>query len=306
MATKTINARIKVKSDTDEAFGKATFVPNDGEPVFYETSKRFKVGDGTTKIGDLPFVTLPLDDNIVDVGALDNDILYFSDGDINVGGAVDANSVSTGLVDTAAVQVREGSSTLNITPTTISSDSMVDITSGNNYVEVASDAILINGNINAMSSNLTTEGNISAQDITASSYITATKTITAENFITRGGTRSQFVRGDGGLETIPTSLKNPNALKLKNTSGTVITYDGSVAQDLSGGVYYALYSTTATNAINDLNGNKISDTYVKKSGDTMTGALVNNVSVQAPTFYIGGTSQYMQYNSTTGCVEIIC
>lgn len=39
--------------------------------------------------------------------------------------------------------------------------------------------------------------------------------------------------------TTYSSLKNPNAIKFKNTSGTTITYDGSSAVDLTGGVNYA-------------------------------------------------------------------
>lgn len=62
----------------------------------------------------------------------------------------------------------------------------------------------------------------------------------------------------------------------------------------------------ARNATSDVYGNQINTTYVKIAGDTMTGKLTNNVSMQAPIYYIGGTNQYIQYNSTTGCVEIIC
>ena len=54
------------------------------------------------------------------------------------------------------------------------------------------------------------------------------------------------------LSDIPTTLKNPNAIKFKNTSGTVVSYDGSAAVDLTGGVYYALSS-------NKLNAQYLSD-----------------------------------------------
>ena len=40
-------------------------------------------------------------------------------------------------------------------------------------------------------------------------------------------------------QTLPTALKNPNAIKFKNASGTEDSYDGSAAKDLTGGVYYA-------------------------------------------------------------------
>lgn len=42
---------------------------------------------------------------------------------------------------------------------------------------------------------------------------------------------------------IPSSLKNPNAIKFKNSSGTDTSYDGSSAVDLTGGVYQSTYSS---------------------------------------------------------------
>ena len=38
---------------------------------------------------------------------------------------------------------------------------------------------------------------------------------------------------------IPTSLKNPNAIKFKDINGNVVTYDGSAAKDLTSGTYIA-------------------------------------------------------------------
>lgn len=38
---------------------------------------------------------------------------------------------------------------------------------------------------------------------------------------------------------IPTSLKNPNAIKFKDINGNIVTYDGSVAKDLTAGTYMA-------------------------------------------------------------------
>lgn len=39
--------------------------------------------------------------------------------------------------------------------------------------------------------------------------------------------------------TIPTTLKNPNSISFKNASNTNVSYDGSSAVDLTGGIYYA-------------------------------------------------------------------
>lgn len=73
---------------------------------------------------------------------------------------------------------------------------------------------------------------------------------------TEGGTNVIALTSD-----IPTALKNPNAIKFKNSSGTNVSYDGSSAVDLSGGVY------SATRATQDGNGYVISSTYGQLTGD---------------------------------------
>lgn len=49
---------------------------------------------------------------------------------------------------------------------------------------------------------------------------------------------------------------------------------------------------------------------IGQSDNRFTYGYFNNlnasVSVQSPLYNIGGTSQYMRYNSSTGCVEIVC
>ena len=41
------------------------------------------------------------------------------------------------------------------------------------------------------------------------------------------------------ISDIPSSVKNPNAIKFKDINGNVVTYDGSVAKDLTAGTYMA-------------------------------------------------------------------
>lgn len=56
MANKTYQARVQSKIDTSENWAKATnFVPLKGEICIYSDLHRMKVGDGTSKIGDLDF-----------------------------------------------------------------------------------------------------------------------------------------------------------------------------------------------------------------------------------------------------------
>lgn len=69
MATKKVNTRVMNKCDLDENWRLATnFTPKKGELIIYQNcaepasstnyvtgNTKFKIGDGTTKVGDLPF-----------------------------------------------------------------------------------------------------------------------------------------------------------------------------------------------------------------------------------------------------------
>lgn len=55
MSTKTLNTRMRQKADTTANWAKATtLVPLKGEIILYTDVRRFKVGDGTTTVGNLP------------------------------------------------------------------------------------------------------------------------------------------------------------------------------------------------------------------------------------------------------------
>lgn len=57
MAEKKLKTRIQQKADTSANWGKATaFVPLKGEYIYYSDLHRVKVGDGVTKVGELPFL----------------------------------------------------------------------------------------------------------------------------------------------------------------------------------------------------------------------------------------------------------
>lgn len=62
MATKTLNARVRLKHDSEANWDLATnFTPMAGELIIYDpdathSEARFKCGDGTTKLANLPFL----------------------------------------------------------------------------------------------------------------------------------------------------------------------------------------------------------------------------------------------------------
>lgn len=57
MEDKTLNVRIKNKSDTVYNWGKSpSFIPLDGELIFYSDINKAKIGDGKTTLSNLPFL----------------------------------------------------------------------------------------------------------------------------------------------------------------------------------------------------------------------------------------------------------
>lgn len=54
----TLNARLQLKHDTDSNWElvENTFVPLAGEGIYYTTTSRLKIGDGTTVLRDLDFI----------------------------------------------------------------------------------------------------------------------------------------------------------------------------------------------------------------------------------------------------------
>lgn len=60
MADKNLKARIVNKNGTRAEWEKATsFVPKKGELILYTDLNKIKIGDGVTKVNDLPFLTVP-------------------------------------------------------------------------------------------------------------------------------------------------------------------------------------------------------------------------------------------------------
>lgn len=93
MANKTFQGRIVQKHDIEANWKKATnFVPLKGEIVVYDDLNKIKIGDGTTKVGDLAFTNnLPIaTKNVLGGIKKGNNINIAADGTISV------NDASTG------------------------------------------------------------------------------------------------------------------------------------------------------------------------------------------------------------------
>ena len=78
MAEKILKARIQMKTDTEANWLKVTnFVPKIGEIIIYaidatHSYQRVKVGDGTTKVNELPFINEAISESTI------NSICVFS------------------------------------------------------------------------------------------------------------------------------------------------------------------------------------------------------------------------------------
>lgn len=102
MANKTFQGRIIQKHDTKANWDKATnFVPLKGEIIVYDDLNKIKIGDGTTKVGDLAFTNnLPIATKDV-LGGIKkgNNINIAADGTISVNDASTGQRGVTYLVD---------------------------------------------------------------------------------------------------------------------------------------------------------------------------------------------------------------
>ena len=76
MSGKTFNVRLVNKHDVEANWLKAVnFVPKQGEIIVYDvdenyTYERFKIGDGTTLVSDLPFAAVKTWDDLPDLDPL--------------------------------------------------------------------------------------------------------------------------------------------------------------------------------------------------------------------------------------------
>ena len=66
-----IKKNIIIKQDTIENWNKAkNFIPKENELIFYTDTEQYKIGNGKTKINDLPFlsnVIYTLNDDILEI-----------------------------------------------------------------------------------------------------------------------------------------------------------------------------------------------------------------------------------------------
>ena len=96
---------------------------------------------------------------------------------------------------------------------------------------------------------------------------------------TTAGTSGYFLKSNGsGAPTWAalTSLKNPYAIKFKNTAGTEVSYDGSAAVDLTGGVNYATSSDKANRLVSYNSSNKGGLNYYYAGGITSSDDKTGN------------------------------
>lgn len=69
-----IKENVIIKKDTTENWNKAkNFIPKENELIFYIDNEQYKIGNGKTKLNDLPFLS-----NVIYI--LNDDILEIKEG----------------------------------------------------------------------------------------------------------------------------------------------------------------------------------------------------------------------------------
>lgn len=97
---------------------------------------------------------------------------------------------------------------------------------------------------------------------------------------------SQLTNDSGYITSsdIPSSLKNPNSISFINAAGTTVSYDGSSALDLTGGISYAVTSTRSNTVLGSYtsNGGQQNPNYF---GTNRVGFLMMNTTVNGDAHY---------------------
>ena len=117
------------------------------------------------------------------------------------------------------------------------------------------------------------------------SSITPTSTSSLKAYATYAETAGSVAWTNvSGRPTIPTSLKNPNSISFKDAAGTTVSYDGSSALDLTGGIYYAYKSTRSDTVLGSYtsNGGQQNPNYF---GTNRVGFLMMNTTVNGDSHY---------------------
>jgi hypothetical protein len=116
MATeKKINSRIQQKHDVAANWAKATnFIPQKGEIIIYDAeynasgsetqAVRFKIGDGTRTVNNLPFAVIDYNGRITSIEGVINGLGSAAQKDVD--STISANSTSTNLPTSQAVEAR--------------------------------------------------------------------------------------------------------------------------------------------------------------------------------------------------------
>ena len=142
MAEKELNVRMQIKKDTEANWNLvgSTFIPLDGEICIYVMTaggeNRFKIGDGTTTVGSLPFNDAPI-----------RALIDTLEGDIDsVSGTVDSlnSQISALSVTVSGVQLSLNSKADINSPIFTGSPASTTPSAGDNSTRIATTAFVQN------------------------------------------------------------------------------------------------------------------------------------------------------------------
>ena len=289
MANKTFQGRIVQKHDTKANWDKATnFVPLKGEIIVYDDLKKIKIGDGTTKVGDLAFTNnLPIATKNVLGGIKKGDnVNIAADGTISVNNASTGQRGVTYLVDSYTRTDTDKA----VTPKALNSVyKMLDDYANKTYVDdqIAANIPSISGLDTETYVNTKVAGIVnSAPEILDTLQELASALGNDPNFATTMATEIGKKANSADLATVAktgsySDLKNKPTIPSVGNGTLTIQKNGT-----SAGTFTANATTNKTinitvpTKVSELTDDVVKGKYLSLTGGTMTGNInINNKTI---------------------------
>lgn len=239
MATKKVNTRVMNKCDLDENWRLATnFTPKKGELIIYQNcaepasstnyvtgNTKFKIGDGTTKVGDLPFQAD--DANSYEVITLTSASGTLTQEVYNKIISSPFNKIK--YLNKIYILQEENSRDYVYTSNYLTSGSRITI--------VKSTRAISRGSLDAIASHYTAYNYIGAEDTQANGATTNGNTYL--KLYENGAKRSQFnIKGTNGIEV---SSDNNGNVTINGTTNGFYPYKGVVYNNPTVGTTYSYH-----------------------------------------------------------------
>jgi hypothetical protein len=265
----------------------STVVLATGEAAYATDTKTLKLGDGSNNFATLSGLTAGAGGGVSAFTALSDTPSNFSGAaskfvkvnssanalEFVVGSGGGGSTTFAGLTDTPANFSSAGGKFVKVNSGATALEFVASSSGGSGISEVVEDTDpQLGGDLDLNSKNITGAGNII---VTGSGSFA--QNITASGFVKSGGTSSQFLKGDGSVDSTTYLSSHPtiaNAASSSDNSGR--TYIQDIILDSHGHVTGV---ATATETVTDTNTTYTAGSGLELSGTTFNATLVSNTVV---------------------------